>query len=182
MKTITIGTRGSKLALWQANHIKSEIEQYHKNIKVNLEIIKTKGDKILDVPLALVGGKGLFVKEIEEALLEKRVDIAVHSMKDVPTFFPEGLYLPVITEREDYRDAFVSNNGIKLNDLPENSILGTSSLRRKSQLINLRNDLKIKDKAMAVAVNMEIVKKENWDKFIPKENDKIEILQFVGGG
>ena len=166
MKTITIGTRGSKLALWQANHIKSEIEQYHKNIKVNLEIIKTKGDKILDVPLALVGGKGLFVKEIEEALLEKRVDIAVHSMKDVPTFFPEGLYLPVITEREDYRDAFVSNNGIKLNDLPENSILGTSSLRRKSQLINLRNDLKIKDLRGNVDTRLKKLDNKEFDAII----------------
>ena len=145
MEIIRIGTRGSKLALWQANHIKKRIEEKHNNIKVELEIIKTKGDKILDVPLAMVGGKGLFVKEIEEALLDKRVDLAVHSMKDVPTFFPEGLYLPVITEREDYRDAFLSRNNILLKDLPAKSVVGTSSLRRKSQLINLRNDFIIKD-------------------------------------
>ena len=145
MKIIRIGTRGSKLALWQANYIKNQIEKKFHNIKAELEIIKTKGDKILDVPLAMVGGKGLFVKEIEEALLEKRVDLAVHSMKDVPTFFPEGLYLPVITEREDYRDAFISKNNIKLNHMPPNSLIGTSSLRRKSQLINLRNDIRIKD-------------------------------------
>ncbi len=145
MEKIRIGTRGSKLALWQANFIKNEIENYHKDIKVELKIIKTKGDKILDVPLAMVGGKGLFVKEIEEALLNKEVDLAVHSMKDVPTFFPEGLYLPVITKREDYRDAFVSKQGISLNELPSGCIVGTSSLRRKSQIINIRPDLKIKD-------------------------------------
>ncbi len=145
MEIIRIGTRGSKLALWQANHIKKRIEERHDNIKVELEIIKTKGDKILDVPLAMVGGKGLFVKEIEEGLLAKKVDLAVHSMKDVPTFFPEGLYLPVITEREDYRDAFLSRSNIPLKDLPAKSVVGTSSLRRKSQLINLRNDFIIKD-------------------------------------
>ncbi len=144
-KIIKIGTRGSKLALWQANYIKNEIEKKHKNIAVELKVIKTKGDKILDVPLAMVGGKGLFVKEIEEALLNKEVDLAVHSMKDVPTFFPEGLYLPIITKREDYRDALVSRNGLTLDKLPANSIVGTSSLRRKSQILNLRKDLKIKD-------------------------------------
>ncbi len=145
MKTVKIGTRGSKLALWQANFIKAEIEKKHNHINVELKIIKTKGDKILDVPLAMVGGKGLFVKEIEDALLKKDVDLAVHSMKDVPTFFPDGLYLPVITKREDYRDALVSRGGLKLNELPSKSIIGTSSLRRKSQLINLKSNLKIKD-------------------------------------
>jgi len=145
MDKIIIGTRGSKLALWQANFVKNEIESKYKSVKVDLKIIKTKGDKILDVPLAKVGGKGLFVKEIEEALLREEVDLAVHSMKDVPTFFPNGLYLPVITKREDYRDAFISKNGLKLKEMPENSVIGTSSLRRKSQLINLRKDFQIKD-------------------------------------
>ena len=145
MEKIIIGTRGSKLALWQANFIKNEIEKKHKTVRVDLKIIKTKGDKILDVPLAKVGGKGLFVKEIEEALLREEVDLAVHSMKDVPTFFPDGLYLPVITKREDYRDAFISRNGLKLKEMPENSIIGTSSLRRKSQIMNIRKDFHIKD-------------------------------------
>ncbi len=145
MDKIVIGTRGSKLALWQANYVKQEIENRYKSIKVDLKIIKTKGDKILDVPLAKVGGKGLFVKEIEEALLREEVDLAVHSMKDVPTFFPNGLYLPIITKREDYRDAFLSRNGIKLNEMPKNAIIGTSSLRRKSQIRNLRKDFVIKD-------------------------------------
>ncbi len=145
MDKIIIGTRGSKLALWQANYVKNQIENRYKSVKVELKIIKTKGDKILDVPLAKVGGKGLFVKEIEEALLKEEIDIAVHSMKDVPTFFPEGLYLPVITKREDYRDAFLSRNGIKLKEMAKNSIIGTSSLRRKSQLKIIRDDFKIKD-------------------------------------
>ncbi len=145
MDKIIIGTRGSKLALWQANYVKNEIGNRYKSIKVELKIIKTKGDKILDVPLAMVGGKGLFVKEIEEALLREEIDLAVHSMKDVPTFFPEGLCLPIITKREDHRDAFISKNGKKLNDMPEKSVIGTSSLRRKSQLMNIRKDFKIKD-------------------------------------
>ena len=145
MEKIIIGTRGSKLALWQANFIKNEIEKKYKNVRIELKIIKTKGDKILDVPLAKVGGKGLFVKEIEEALLREEIDLAVHSMKDVPTFFPDGLYLPVITKREDYRDAFISRNGLKLKEMPENSIIGTSSLRRKSQIMNVRKDFHIKD-------------------------------------
>ena len=145
MKEITIGTRGSKLALWQANFIKSEIEKKHSNIKVNLKIIKTKGDKILDVALAKVGGKGLFVKEIEDELLKGTIDLAVHSMKDVPTFFPDGLYLPVITKREDYRDAFVSLNNKPLNDFTPENIIGTSSLRRKSQILNIIKGVKIVD-------------------------------------
>jgi len=166
MEKIVIGTRGSKLALWQANFVKSKIEQKHKSVKVELKIIKTKGDKILDVPLAKVGGKGLFVKEIEEALLREEVDLAVHSMKDVPTFFPEGLYLPVITKREDYRDAFLSRNGKKLKDMPENSIIGTSSLRRKSQLKNLRNDFKIKDLRGNVDTRLKKLEKGEYDGII----------------
>ncbi len=146
---IVIGTRGSKLALWQAEWIKSELEKTHSGIEVSLQIIKTTGDKILDVPLAQVGGKGLFVKEIEEAMLRNEIDIAVHSMKDVPTEFPEGLHLAVITKREDPRDAFITRkeNGswkiAKFQDLPEGAVIGTSSLRRSSQLLNLRPDLKI---------------------------------------
>jgi len=142
---IRIGTRGSKLAIAQSMWVKEQIESKYSNIRVELVKIKTKGDKILDSPLSKIGGKGLFVKEIEDALLKKDVDLAVHSMKDVPTFFPDGLYLPVITKREDYRDALISRGGLKLNELPSKSIIGTSSLRRKSQLINLKSNLKIKD-------------------------------------
>lgn len=146
---VVIGTRGSKLALWQAEWVKSELERLNPHIRVELNKIKTTGDKILDVPLAQVGGKGLFVKEIEEALLAGKADLAVHSMKDVPTDFPKGLHLPVICRREDPRDAFIT--GIQnpesriqnFKDLPKNSRIGTSSLRRSCQILNIRPDLKI---------------------------------------
>jgi hydroxymethylbilane synthase len=146
---IFIGTRGSKLALWQAEFIKSELNGLYPSLEIELIKIKTTGDKILDVPLAMVGGKGLFVKEIEEALLRREVDIAVHSMKDVPTDFPKGLHLAVICEREDPRDAFISQiqhstfNIQHFKDLPAGAAVGTSSLRRASQLLNIRPDLKI---------------------------------------
>jgi hydroxymethylbilane synthase len=148
-RKIVIGTRGSKLALWQAEWVKSELERLYPGIEVGLNKIKTTGDKILDVPLAKVGGKGLFVKEIEEAILRGEADIAVHSMKDVPTEFPEGLHLAVICKREDPRDAFISqikNQKPKIKDLgslPQSAVIGTSSLRRSCQLLNIRPDLKI---------------------------------------
>lgn len=140
---IRIGTRGSKLALWQANWVKSEIEKKYPDIEVELEKIKTTGDKILDVPLAKVGGKGLFTKEIEEALLDKRVHLAVHSMKDVPTIFPENLHLRAITKREDPRDAVFSRTGARLLELPQGAKIGTSSLRRQSQLLHIRPDFEM---------------------------------------
>jgi len=142
-KQIRIGTRASALALWQAEWVKSELEKKYPGMTVTLTKIKTTGDKILDVPLAMVGGKGLFVKEIEEAMLREEIDIAVHSMKDVPTFFPEGLHLGAITKREDARDALLSRNGVKFHDLPKGATVGTSSLRRQAQLISIRPDLKI---------------------------------------
>jgi hydroxymethylbilane synthase len=141
--SLKIGTRASKLALWQAEWVASEIERKHDGMKVELIKIKTTGDKITDVPLAQVGGKGLFVKEIEEALLSGEADLAVHSMKDVPTYFPEGLELRAITEREDARDALLSAGNVKLLDLPDGARVGTSSLRRQAQLLCLRPDLKI---------------------------------------
>jgi len=146
---VVIGTRASKLALWQAEWVKSELERRNPGLEVELNKIKTTGDKILDVPLAKVGGKGLFVKEIEEALLRGEADLAVHSMKDVPTEFPQGLHLAVICEREDPRDAFIAPlEGSKFKvqrfgELPEGANLGTSSLRRSSQLLSIRPDLKI---------------------------------------
>jgi hydroxymethylbilane synthase len=148
-KKIVIGTRGSKLALWQAEWVKSELQRLYPGIEVELNKIKTTGDKILDVPLAKVGGKGLFVKEIEEALLREEADIAVHSMKDVPTEFPKGLHLAVICKREDPRDAFISGveNALpkirNFGSLPQGAVIGTSSLRRSCQLLNIRPDLKI---------------------------------------
>ncbi|MBF0457132.1 MAG: hydroxymethylbilane synthase [Nitrospirae bacterium] len=141
---ITIGTRGSKLALWQAEWVRRQLVQFQPGLVVNIKIIKTTGDKILDVPLSKVGGKGLFVKEIEESLLRHESDIAVHSMKDVPTDFPQGLHLAAICEREDPRDAFVGRQGIgSFNAMPDGAVLGTSSLRRSCQLLNLKPNLKI---------------------------------------
>jgi len=140
---IVIGSRGSQLALWQANWVKSELERINGNVEVSIQIIKTSGDKIQDVPLAKIGGKGLFVKEIEEALLAHEIDIAVHSMKDVPMKLPRELQMAVVTERESPWDAVISKNGEKIADLPEGATVGTSSLRRSSQLLRYRPDLKI---------------------------------------
>jgi len=142
LKKIRIGTRASQLALWQANWVKSELEKRYPEMEVSLTKIKTIGDKILDVPLAQVGGKGLFVKEIEEAMLRDEIDIAVHSMKDVPTEFPEGLGLYCITEREDPRDAVISRK-VKFADLPQGARIGTSALRRQAQLLKVRPDLQM---------------------------------------
>jgi len=141
MKTIRIATRGSKLALWQAHHISDLLRAQYPGIGVELNIIKTKGDKILDVPLAKIGGKGLFVKEIEEALLAGEADIAVHSMKDVPAELPEGLKLGIIPEREAPTDCFLSAAYPDIASLPEGARVGTSSLRRQTQLMGLRRDL-----------------------------------------
>lgn len=143
MKTLTIATRGSELALWQADHIKDRLEAQYPDLTVELLKIKTKGDKILDVPLAKVGGKGLFVKEIEEAMLDGRAQLAVHSMKDVPTKLPEGLEVGIITERGASTDTLLSVKYDGLKGLPEGAVVGTSSLRRQSQLAALRSDLKI---------------------------------------
>ncbi len=140
---IRIGTRGSKLALWQAGWVKSAIEERYPGIRVELTRIKTTGDRILDVPLARIGGKGLFVKEIEDALLKGEISLAVHSMKDVPTLLPEGLHIRAITRREDVRDAFISREGLALSDLPRGAKVGTSSLRRKAQILSIRGDLEI---------------------------------------
>lgn len=143
-KTIKIATRKSPLALWQAYFIRDQLLAHHDDLDVELIKMTSKGDKILDVPLAKVGGKGLFVKELEAGLLAGDADIAVHSMKDVPVDFPEGLHLAVICEREDPRDAFVSNKFSQLDDLPQGAVVGTSSLRRQSQLLKYRPDLQIK--------------------------------------
>ncbi|AWH88797.1 hydroxymethylbilane synthase [Limnobaculum parvum] len=143
--TIRIATRQSPLALWQAHYVRDRLLAFHPSLTVELVTMVTRGDIILDTPLAKVGGKGLFVKELEIAMLEGRADIAVHSMKDVPVAFPEGLGLVTICEREDPRDAFVSNHFNSLDDLPVGSIVGTSSLRRQCQLRARRPDLVITD-------------------------------------
>lgn len=141
---LKIATRQSPLALWQANFVKDRLEDLYPDLTIELVTMVTKGDVLLDTPLAKIGGKGLFVKELENALLEKRADIAVHSMKDVPMQFPEGLGLSVICKREDPRDAFVSNRYASFDDLPKGAVVGTSSLRRQCQLKQLRPDLDIR--------------------------------------
>lgn len=142
-REIRIATRKSALALWQAEYVKARLEASHPGLKVSLVPMVSRGDKLLDAPLAKIGGKGLFVKELETALLENEADIAVHSMKDVPMEFPEGLGLYCICEREDPRDALVSNRFDSLDALPPGSVVGTSSLRRQAQLLARRPDLKI---------------------------------------
>ena len=142
-REIRIATRKSALALWQAEYVKAALERAHPGLRVSLVPMVSRGDKLLDAPLAKIGGKGLFVKELETALLENEADIAVHSMKDVPMDFPEGLGLYCICEREDPRDAFVSNTYDSLDALPPGSVVGTSSLRRQAQLRARRPDLNI---------------------------------------
>lgn len=142
---LIIGTRQSLLALWQSNHIASLLREQYPDCQVTLKKIVTKGDRILDVPLAQIGGKGLFTKEIETELLDGTVDLAVHSLKDMPTVLPEGLCLTTITTRANVGDAFVSNKYASFSELPQGAVLGTSSLRRKAQLLAVRPDLKIVD-------------------------------------
>ena len=142
-KTIKIGTRGSKLALWQANYVKAEIERLFPLVSVEITVIKTTGDMIVDRPLSMVGGKGLFVKEIERALLESTIDIAVHSMKDMPGEMPPGLVIGAIPERENPFDVLISNNNLTLDELPKGAKVGTSSLRRASQIKHVRPDVEI---------------------------------------
>lgn len=141
---LRIATRKSLLALWQAEYVKAELERHHPGLVVELVPMTSKGDIMLDVPLAKVGGKGLFVKELEHALINDEADIAVHSMKDVPMEFPQGLGLAVICEREDPRDAWVSNQYASLDALPQGAVVGTSSLRRQSQVLEVRPDLVVK--------------------------------------
>jgi hydroxymethylbilane synthase len=145
-QTITIGTRGSKLALWQTNWVKGELERRHAGLRVEIQIISTKGDRVLDVSLPKLGeqGKGLFTKELEEAIHERRVDLAVHSLKDLPTELPAGLHVGAISRREDARDALVARGGIeRFSDLPHKGLIGTSSLRRQAQIRAARPDLRV---------------------------------------
>jgi len=167
-KLLRIGTRASQLALWQAHWVKSELEKRYPGMEVTLTKIKTQGDKILDVPLAMVGGKGLFVKEIEEAMLRGEIDIAVHSMKDVPTIFPAGLSLRCITEREDPRDIAILKPGFSsFRDLRQGARIGTSSLRRKAQLLHLRPDFQMIDIRGNVETRMRKLTEDDLDAVIP---------------
>ena len=156
---LRIATRKSALALWQAEHVASRLKQIHPELQVELVGMMTRGDIILDTPLAKVGGKGLFVKELETGMLEGVADIAVHSMKDVPMAFPDGLHLPVIMEREDPTDAFVSNTYESIDALPLNARVGTCSLRRQTQIREYRPDLQILD--LRGNVNTRLAKLDN---------------------
>jgi hydroxymethylbilane synthase len=163
---IRIATRKSPLALWQAEHVRARLQTAHPGLIVELLTMSTQGDKILDTPLAKVGGKGLFVKELEQSLLDGRADIAVHSMKDVPVELPPGLHLPVILEREEPRDAFVSNLYASFSELPQGARVGTSSLRRQVQLLRHRPDLKILDLRGNVGTRLQKLDDGHFDAII----------------
>ena len=165
-KTLKIATRQSPLALWQANYVKDRLQQLYPDLTIELVPMVTKGDVILDSPLAKIGGKGLFVKELENALLNKEADIAVHSMKDVPMQFPEGLGLAVICQREDPRDAFVSNSYRTFAELPQGAVVGTSSLRRQCQLKALRPDLDIRSLRGNVGTRLSKLDNGDYDAII----------------
>ena len=166
MNKLIIATRGSKLALWQSEHIKARLEALKPGLEVELKIIVTSGDKIQDVSLSKIGGKGLFLKELEEAMLRGEAHMAVHSLKDVPTVMPEGLPLAAITEREDCRDAMLSETYASLSDLPQGASVGTSSLRRKMQLLLIRPDLEIKDLRGNVDTRIRKLKEGQFDAII----------------
>lgn len=166
MNDVVIGTRGSPLALWQANWVKNRIEEQNQGVTVKLTVIHTTGDKILDTPLAKVGGKGLFVKEIETALINREIDLAVHSMKDVPTKLPGELEISVIAEREDPRDAFIAREAGSFDQLPKGAKVGTSSLRRQAQILNRRRDLEIIPLRGNIGTRLRKLTEENLDSII----------------
>ncbi|HBW34533.1 hydroxymethylbilane synthase [Desulfosporosinus sp. BICA1-9] len=171
MKTIRIGTRDSQLAVWQANWVKSELEKFYPELQFELVPMKTKGDKILDVPLSKIGDKGLFTKELEQGLLNDELDMAVHSLKDMPTKLPDGLTISAFCVREEPRDVFLSKNGIPLEELPLGAMIGTSSLRRKAQLKYFRPDLQFMD----LRGNLQT----RWEKLQESEMDGI-VLAAAG--
>jgi len=171
MKKLTIATRVSDLALWQAYHIKDRIETTYPEIEVILNKIVSNGDKILDTPLALIGGKGHFTKELEDAMLAGEADIAVHSLKDVPTYIPDGLELVAVTTRQDQSDVFLSHKYNSLEDLPQGAVVGTTSLRRRMQLLQQRPDLKVKDLRGNVNTRLRKLEEGQYDAII---------LAFIG--
>lgn len=166
MKKLIIATRGSQLALWQSNHIKAVLEEQNPGLEVELNVIVTTGDRIQDKALSKIGGKGLFLKELEEAMLRGEAQIAVHSLKDVPTVMPDGLLLAAITEREDSRDALLSEKYPNIDALPKGAVVGTSSLRRRMQIEKLRPDLVIKDLRGNVDTRIRKLKEDQFDAVI----------------
>ena len=195
--TLSIGTRGSALALWQAEWVKTQIKGRYPQFDFKLVKIKTTGDKIHDVPLAHVGGKGVFIKELEEALIKNKIDLAVHSLKDVPTFLPQELMLSVIPKRENPLDALISREGRRLEELPVHARLGTSSLRRQAQLLNLRPDFKIEtlrgnldtrikkletEKLDGIIIAAAGVIRMGWEEKITQYLDSAKFLPAIGQG
>lgn len=165
-KLIKIATRKSKLALWQAEHVRDLLQHFHPDLQIELLAMSTQGDRVLDSPLAKIGGKGLFVKELEQCMLRGEADIAVHSMKDVPVDLPDGLHISTILTREDPRDAFVSNKFNSIDDLPIKARVGTSSMRRRCQLAKMRPDLDILDLRGNVNTRLAKLDAENYDAII----------------
>jgi hydroxymethylbilane synthase len=166
-KKIIIGSRGSELALWQANFVKKELEKRNKNVSVEIKIIKTKGDKILDVALSKIGDKSLFTKELENELLAKTIDLAVHSLKDVQTQLPKGLKLAAITKRHAVEDVLIARKkGMTIDKLPESAVVGTGSLRRRSQLLHLRPDITTEELRGNVQSRIKKFQESNWDAII----------------
>lgn len=164
---LIIGSRGSELALWQANFVKKELEKKNKNLSVEIKVINTKGDKILDVALSKIGDKGLFTKELENELLKGSIDIAVHSLKDLQTQIPKGLILAAVTKRHPVQDVLIARKkGITINTLPEGAIVATGSLRRRSQLLHLRPDVKIEELRGNVQTRIRKFKESDWDAII----------------
>jgi hydroxymethylbilane synthase len=164
--SIVLGTRGSQLALWQTNWVKSKLEKHYPQLQIKVETIKTKGDKILDVSLSKIGDKGLFTKEIENALLDKKIDLAVHSLKDLPTALPEGLQIGAVSKRIDQRDVFISNKYKSIDELPGNASVATGSLRRKSQLLNYKPSLNIVDIRGNLQTRFKKFEEEGYDGMI----------------
>ena len=165
-KKIVIGTRSSKLALWQADYVAECLKEEYPGLEVEMKLMTTKGDKILDAPLAKIGGKGLFTKELEQEMLEGGIDLAVHSLKDMPTEVPEGLVIAAITKRADPGDAVVSLKYGHFADLPQGAKVGTSSLRRKAQLLHARPDLNIQDLRGNVNTRLRKLEEENFDAIV----------------
>jgi len=195
---LIIGSRGSELALWQAKFIKRELEKAHRNLSVEIKLIKTKGDKILDVALSKIGDKGLFTKELETALLNREVDLAVHSLKDLQTEIPAGLKLAVVTKRHDVEDVLISRKkGTTIWNLKEGAVVATGSLRRRSQLLHLRPDIQVVELRGNVPTRIQKFLKSDWDaiilaragverlglkKYVSSYIDKNEMLPAVGQG
>jgi hydroxymethylbilane synthase len=163
---VRIGTRGSKLALWQTEFVRRKLSDVYPDVEFEVKVIKTKGDKILDSPLSKIGDKGIFTREIEIELLNREIDIAVHSLKDLPTKLPEGLIIGAVTEREDVRDVLISKDNLKLAELPKEAVIATGSLRRRAQLLHFRSDFKFVDLRGNIDTRFRKFDESNWDAMV----------------